>query len=221
MVSVSQNTRDQGDEAKRTSAHDDNSNEVRTVHSLLENDLGVSLPLHISLSRPLSLKTDQKDAFLERLENTIGETSIKAFHIQPRDLAWHSNENSTRWFLVLRLQRSTEQAMNHLLEACNNVANDFGQPLLYASKDKRGKVQSASEVGEKFHISVAWSLEGPTGNEGKGSKSSLSAVGQGVGGISDELLDRLSHLNIGFGEVKVRIGQDVHNLPLKAVRRKT
>ena len=39
--------------------------------SLLESDLGAPLPLHVSLSRPLALTTEQKDDFLVRVEGAI------------------------------------------------------------------------------------------------------------------------------------------------------
>lgn len=206
------------DNDKTTSPHDD---EEKDIHSLLQNDLGVSLPLHISLSRPLTLKTEQKGDFLSRLQEAVSESNIRAFHATPKDLAWHSNENSTRSFLVLRLQRSADREMACLLEECNKIAIDFDQLLLYASTDKRGKVQTAPEVGEKFHVSVAWSLGDPVGSEGKRRRRSVGRGGDAGPGVSYQLLERLTSLSVGFAEVKVRIGQDVHTIPLKAARRKT
>jgi hypothetical protein len=47
-------------------------------HSLLHSDLGAQLPLHISLSRPVVLRTEQRASFTERLE-----TVIKTAHIPP------------------------------------------------------------------------------------------------------------------------------------------
>lgn len=187
-----------------------------TIHSLLENELAVAQPLHISLSRPLTLKTEQKDAFLSQLQNAISESNVKAFHTEPKDLAWHSNENSTRWFLVLRLQRCMDQEMLRLLETCNEVANEFGQPLLYASIAKRWKAQSSSGAGDMFHVSVAWSLKGPRAKD-KDERRKAVEVSEDVG-VPYELLSRLGELSVRFGEVKVRIGQDVHTLPLKAAR---
>lgn len=218
MVSALQDPRTKEDKAKTTLPHN---NQDKTIHSLLENDLGVSLPLHISLSRPLALKTEQKDDFLSRLQKVISESNIHAFHAVPKDLAWHSNENSTRSFLVLRLQRSADREMACLLEECNNVANDFNQPLLYAGRDKRNRVQTAPEVGEKFHISVAWSLGGSAVKPEMGRRGSVKGDGETGPGVPYELLGRLTSLSIGFAEVKVRIGQDVHAIPLKAARRKT
>lgn len=189
------------------------------IHSLLENELGVALPLHISLSRPLALRTEQKDAFFSRLRKAVSDSSVKALQVQPKNLAWHSNESSTRSFLVLQLQHSANEEMAHLLDACNNIANEFDQPLLYASRDKRGRVHAASKAEEKFHISVAWSLEGPRPQDQGARRRSVGA--EEDGSIPYELLGRLIELAIGFHEVKVRIGQDVHTMPLKAARRMT
>ena len=185
----------------------------RQVNSLLENDLEVPQPLHISLSRPLVLKTTQKDAFLTRLKQAIADSNVKAFDIQPKALAWHPNEGRTRWFLVLRLQKSPE--LSKLLEISNGVAGEFGQPLLFA--EPNGSTSIASN-GDPFHISIAWSLNTPGSNEetvrGFARKKSVHEES----GIPYELLGRLSAVAIHFGEMKVRIGQDVHSVALKVRR---
>jgi hypothetical protein len=43
------------------------------LHSFLISDLGTPLPLHISLSRPFVLTTDEKDDFSQRLSGIIKE----------------------------------------------------------------------------------------------------------------------------------------------------
>lgn len=221
VVSFAQATpRTKEDKAKTNAAtHDTHDSNDDKVHSLLENDLGVSLPLHVSLSRPLTLKTEQKDLFLSRLQTAVNESNAKAFRVQPKDAAWHCNENGTRWFLVLRLQNSEQQEMSRLLEACNSLASEFGQPLLYATKDSKGMVQAETVARDKFHISVAWALEHPSGRDESGQRRSVFE--QEDLGVPYEVLSRLADLNIGFSEVKIRIGQDVHAIPLKAARRTT
>lgn len=47
------------------------------MHSLLYSDLGVQLPLHISLSRPVVLRTEQKDSFLELLRHRVTHSGIQ------------------------------------------------------------------------------------------------------------------------------------------------
>ena len=48
------------------------------IHSLLYSDLGAQLPLHISLSRPVVLRTEQRHSFAETFEKEIRDS-----HIQP------------------------------------------------------------------------------------------------------------------------------------------
>ena len=187
------------------------------MNSLLENDLGVALPLHISLSRPLVLKTAQKDNFLARLRQMVSDSNIKAFDTQPRDLAWHPNETRTRWFLVLRLQTSSGRELNKLLEASNGLARDFEQPVLYAEAATLGSEAS----DEQFHISIGWALQRPPSMDADAARSvreCRSSASEGAAGVPYELLGKASSLSLGFNEVKVRIGQDVHSIPLKTRR---
>ena len=194
-------------------ANNKTASDVSDVNSLLENDLGVPLALHISLSRPLTLKTAEKDAFIGKLKQTVNDSNIKAFDTRAKDLAWHPNESNSRWFLVLRLQESA--ALCNLLEMCNAVAQDFGQPLLYS--DLEGS-KTRTEVSQ-FHISLAWSLQPPMSTSKSRESDTPHSKGVEEAGIPHELLGRVYALSINFIEVKVRIGQDVHSLPLKARRK--
>lgn len=47
-----------------------------SVHSLLQSDLGAQLPLHISLSRPVVLRTEQRASFTDQLQNAIHDSHI-------------------------------------------------------------------------------------------------------------------------------------------------
>ena len=46
------------------------------LHSLLKSDLGVPLPLHISLSRPITMAAEQLQPFRDALEYRIREACI-------------------------------------------------------------------------------------------------------------------------------------------------
>jgi exonuclease I len=153
------------------------------------------------------LKTGQKDAFLTRLRHAINENAAKAITTQSKDLAWHPNENNTRWFLVIRLKLSAE--LSKLLDICNGSVKEHGQPLLYAEGGKSG--------GDEFHISIAWSLKCPTMDDVKDRKAAVPVSGSDAG-IPYRLLEQLSALQIEFKEVKVRIGQDVNLIALKSRR---
>ncbi|KAK3627454.1 poly(U)-specific 3'-to-5' RNA exonuclease [Elasticomyces elasticus] len=206
------------------------------VQSLLSNDLGVTLPLHVSLSRPLSLLTPQKSPFLTQLKDAVSRTGVRTFDVVPGALRWHPNELRTRWFLVLQLRKPAHDELAKLLRSCNDVAKAFGQPLLYAADDvieggrhdaegehePKHEPKDAVEVERfesgKFHISLAWSLTElkftPTTTattQPAQSKAEKSETNTG---------SELEDLSISFSEVKVRIGQDVHSLPLPAARGK-
>ncbi|KAK4499324.1 hypothetical protein PRZ48_009837 [Zasmidium cellare] len=186
-------------------------NGLENVHSLLQNDLGVQLPLHVSLSRPLSLKTEQKDKFLDRLKAVTAETAVREFDLSPANLIWHPNEDGTRWFLVLKLERTEGRELPRLLQACNRLAKDFGQPMLYeqdqTTSSKALEAEQTTKDAEAFHVSIAWSLHPPTSK----------TVEKGIGlqqAVSADLRKRIGKIRIDFSEVKVRIGQDVSSIAL-------
>ncbi|KAK3675709.1 poly(U)-specific 3'-to-5' RNA exonuclease [Recurvomyces mirabilis] len=191
------------------------------IHSLLQNDLGVSLPLHVSLSRPLVLKTEQKAPFLEQLKQNIITSTARTFSAKPVSLRWHPNETSTRWFLVLQLGRPPRDELAKLLAACNTVASAFDQPLLYADDEKAATPSESADDEERAgrsHISVAWSLEAQTT-----SGTHLTATAKQDPALSDDHSPSTSgsyaELDVAFAEMKVRIGQDVETIPLPALRR--
>ena len=186
------------------------------VHSLLQNDLGVPLPLHVSLSRPLVLRTEQRSAFLDQLKKSVQASSVRAFDAAPAGLRWHPNEIRSRHFLVLSLQRSGDGELEKLLNACNGVAKTFGQPLLYANDHRRASKAGHEKVngGDKFHISIAWSLQSPIAKTGHG--KDLPTPNRGDLRVPDEVAE----LRVPFSQVKVRIGQDVSAIDLPAARRK-
>lgn len=167
----------------------------------------------MSLSRPLVLKTDQKDSFLRHLTRAIADEGIRSFDISPKDLAWHPNESSTRWFLVLRLDATRTPELAALLMACNEAARIFNQPQLYIEDS------GSRESAERFHISLAWSLSSP--HDAPSQDHAVSSKGEdGVRYAAMRgMIDHFTVAAIGFTEVKVRIGQDVNTVPLKARRK--
>ncbi|KAI9886212.1 MAG: hypothetical protein M1823_002008 [Watsoniomyces obsoletus] len=102
------------------------------LQSLLCSDLGAHLPLHISLSRPIALLTDQRQSFQDLLEAEINKSGVRPFEVQCSFLDWVSNYEQTRWFLVLRVARPAEDALIRLLRLSNRSALAYGQPPLYA-----------------------------------------------------------------------------------------
>lgn len=130
------------------------------------------------------------------------------------DLIWHFNEDQTRWFLVLRLQRPAEDEMRRLLNLCNDLAGHFAQPLLYQTSAQPEELSHSHGAmpaeRDGFHISIAWSLQA----QGKG--VSPHAIDSSL--VNKTAMQVIKAINIDFGEVKVRIGQDVTSIHLPRPR---
>ncbi|KAF7554552.1 hypothetical protein G7Z17_g2819 [Cylindrodendrum hubeiense] len=135
------------------------------LQNFLTSDLGSPLPLHISLSRPLSLQTADKDIFLEKITHTIHASGIAPFNVRPDDLKWFKSPDSNRTFLVLRVASNptTEEdatakdpnpELMGLLTRCNAAVTTFDQPALY----QRNQQEPA---GNAFHVSIAWTFDQP------------------------------------------------------------
>lgn len=174
----------------------------------LTSDLGAPKPLHISLSRPLYLPTASKDIFLEKVTPAIRSTPFDHFSVAPSNLSWFKSPDSERVFLILRVvtsqrsasssNRSPNPELETLLKKCNGVVALFDQHRLYQ------KDAADENVGEAFHVSIAWTF-GMPGNR------------QSMGSLSVFREDRFKHIpqwEIPIEGVKVKIGNSVHNIPL-------
>lgn len=183
--------------------------DLLNVHGLagfLTSELGAPLPLHVSLSRPFVLRTDEKDAFLDRLTQDITRCRVYAFSLVCYDLAWHRSPDSERSFLVLRVRglSGANDELSALLRACNRLVASYGQPELYTS---RGPEQSgSSHASDAFHVSLAWSFTSPTAG-----LSQKTAEVFARPEFRDAVLSRISMLVEG---VKVKIGNVVTNIAL-------
>ncbi|KLU88580.1 hypothetical protein MAPG_07566 [Magnaporthiopsis poae ATCC 64411] len=181
------------------------------LHSFLTSDLGTPLPLHISLSRPFVLTTEEKDGFLRRLTAAIeGQTAISRFAVHPSALSWHRSPDSNRAFLVLRVlegdsgNNDGNPSLAALLAKCNALVRQFGQPPLYASSHSSDG-DDAAAADDKFHVSVAWSFADVT--------EELRARTAAVYGRRG-FLDQVGALRIPVECVKVKIGNVVSSLAL-------
>ncbi|OAR00605.1 hypothetical protein LLEC1_06440 [Akanthomyces lecanii] len=109
------------------------------LHQFMTSDLGAPLPLHVSLSRPLSLPTADKDDFLRHMSASLGSGTVRPFAVRPRCLAWFTSPDSNRSFLVLGVATVDDEqdngALMELLRKSNAAAAQFGQPLLYQTRD--------------------------------------------------------------------------------------
>lgn len=117
-------------------------------------------------------------------------------------MAWVSNWEATRWFLVLKLDKSEGNVLNRLLTATNNVAARFGLPKLYDNRTLTNEkevraLDGPGDFSSNFHISIAWSISAPE-----------------TTGVIDLDDVPLNGLFINFDSVKVKIGNGVSNIPL-------
>ncbi|KAI9714230.1 MAG: hypothetical protein M1812_006451 [Candelaria pacifica] len=204
------------------------------VQSLLTSDLGARLPLHISLSRPIVLQTEQRQSFTEQLQEKIRKSGVRPFDISFTSLDWVSNYESTRWFLVSRLSKPATNALNCLLHHCNQVAASFGQGTLYAEpipgpeatprernrgrgRGLRGRHEIRTVRGERsvkpiiadcsshFHVSIAWTLEAPSEH--------LLELTQSPS-VMSTLNKEKQALVVEFDSVKLKIGNAVTAISL-------
>ncbi|KAK1782694.1 hypothetical protein QBC45DRAFT_191669 [Copromyces sp. CBS 386.78] len=134
------------------------------IHTALqESDVPVDRPLHISLSAPITLTSNNKDDFLDDLTKAIKSCRVSPFVLDfSGGVDWYRSEESTRSFLVLRVREvqnignaavsSPNPQLTALLEQCNNVVKEYRQPPLYDSQD----------MGYRFHVTIAWTHARPS-----------------------------------------------------------
>ncbi|MCJ1478720.1 poly(U)-specific 3'-to-5' RNA exonuclease [Lambiella insularis] len=106
------------------------------IQSLLKSELGADLPLHISLSRSLTLLSNERQLFLVILVQSLEKISIRPFEVHVNGWKWEPNFEKTRWFLVLQLARPSADSLNMLLWASNQTALALGKPTLYATPER-------------------------------------------------------------------------------------
>lgn len=129
------------------------------------------------------------------------------FSVLPDTLKWVSNYEKTRWFLVLHVAKPPNDELNYLLHSSNRALESFDQPPLYApSSDFRARASGAhdrrTDYSECFHISIAWSLDGP----GVRDAERVAAID----------LKPAQDLEVRFDSVKAKIGNHVESIPLPA-----
>jgi hypothetical protein len=179
----------------------------------LQSELGAPLPLHVSLSRTLQIKTDDRESFLGTLRGSLRRAAVQAFNFEFHSLKWVPNFQRNRWFLVLGIKRPAHDELNRLLCACNEAAQKCGHPALYSGGKGDGPMEASSPTvrpqsvsdsadrSENFHVSIAWNLTEPA--------SEWVSLVQGM--------DVSSHIRspqASFDVVKARVGNTVHNFDL-------
>ncbi|KAF8424528.1 U6 snRNA phosphodiesterase Usb1 [Tirmania nivea] len=163
--------------------------------SSLVSDLGAEQPLHVSLSRPNNLKTEERARFVDLLEERIHKARLKPFDIFFKGFEWVSNSDGTRWFFVMTA-KSEENELSTLLRLTNSSFAMYRQPALY----------SEHKGDNGFHVTLGWSLEAPE-------KELMRQLETDTG---NEFKTQLSQLTMKVEEVKIKIGNIIKLLPLGA-----
>ncbi|KAK8074872.1 hypothetical protein PG997_009535 [Apiospora hydei] len=172
-----------------------------------------------------------KDDFLDAVRAALARgPGIPAFSLRPTGLEWHRTAESARSFLVLRVESVTttttttmreadaeegaakrkNRELTQLLRRCNGVVQSFGQPALYAFADGGGDDGSKStmDVGDAFHISVAWSFEPPTPELVNLTRQVFES------GKKSSYRDAMQDMQIRVDGVKAKIGNAVTHIAL-------
>ncbi|KAL2063506.1 hypothetical protein VTL71DRAFT_5311 [Oculimacula yallundae] len=198
------------------------------VHSSVTSDVGVPLPLHISLSRSLGFSTARKDDFVESLSRVLKASGIRPFAITFTSLKWVPNFEKTRWFLVLSITKPESDGLNKILHVCNSVVKSYGQPPLYPKPPTGSAIQASKkqenrkslfssnkgtastdwtelqDATDAFHISLAWTLQDP-------SKELLELTET----VAKEHFDKLREIRVKVENVKCKVGNVVTSIPLR------
>ncbi|KAF1932117.1 uncharacterized protein M421DRAFT_284824 [Didymella exigua CBS 183.55] len=178
----------------------------------LQSELGAPLPLHVSLSRTLQIKTDDRKSFLGTLNTSLRRAAVQAFHFDFCDLKWVPNYERNRWFLVLGIKKPAHDGLNRLLSACNEAAQKCGHPALYSGGKGDGPMGSNSppytkhdktDRSDMFHVSIAWNLTEPDPDW--------------IYLVKNMDVDKhIQSPQAAFDVVKARVGNVVHNFNLVA-----
>jgi hypothetical protein len=189
----------------------------------LQSELGAPLPLHVSLSRTLQIKTRDRETFIDTLKSSIRRARVRSFNFIFRSLKWVPNFERNRWFLVLGIEKPAQDELNKLLNACNEAAERCGHPGLYTGGQGDGPMEvdpttahakrresshgedDSVDRSDHFHVSVAWNLEEPD-------VEMIASV------LQINVDEFIQSPRVAFDSVKARVGNLVHNINLGAKR---
>lgn len=220
----------------------DTANTKDEIRSLLRSELGAQLPLHISLSAPLVLRTEQKSGFSDALREAI-KRECWVFETRIRGVRWERNFDGSRWFLVLIIGSlgPFNRELNTMLASCNGIASKFDLPLLY----ERNKEAATLKPGirpitcdENEHITTmlgtrpntsrstdpipGWSDTTPNRIDAFHISIAWQLAAPAMkqkSVIADSIIKKLQHVTkaLRFEVVKVKIGNTVEEIRLRAV----
>lgn len=205
---------------------------------MLQSDAGVQRPLHISISPPLILRTENKDNYLSAIKDGMRSFSTRAtrdklhstIQISFRDLIWASNHQSTRWFFVARAARPPGDQLNKLVHMCNDTAARFDLPQLYVgpSPASRSEDHDDDEHGfESLEIGMSTGTSKAASDDAdhtdrfhfslgwslKAPSSAPSNAKVSPVQLQDPVMEQLCQIKPTFSVLKVKIGNEITSLP--------
>lgn len=152
------------------------------------------------------------------------------FEVSVTGFDWVSNDEKTRWFLVMRLNRAPQDGLNELLRLSNKTVHDFGHPPLYAKSKPPSDVKQppSSMLGQRLGFkkvtksSLHSSLSHPKASQDVDLSSSFHiSIAWALSAPTQDLVVKLhnaSHdykvMRIGIDTVKIKIGNNVTSVSL-------
>lgn len=198
---------------------------IPEIHPSLLSELGTPIPLHVSLSRTLQIKTDDRDQFLQILNKSLHRAAVRPFDVHFTGLKWVPNYDRNRWFLILGIDKPAQDELNRLLHACNDAAEESGHPPLYiggkgdgpmedddnidipsrkrksVQKDMAPQTKSPIDRTQNYHVSLAWNLTEPA--------PEWITLAHGI-----DVSKFIKSPQMPFEAVKAKVGNVVHNIDL-------
>lgn len=157
-----------------------------SYHSLATSEIGVRLPLHVSLSDTLMPTTASKQQLVDNITTALaGWQGPVAIDLGLAKLRVVVNQQNTRAFVVLSL---TSEPIVQLVEAVNGAARRLGLPVLTPQP----------------HVSIAWFLPGHV--------PAFEKLIRGCEAVEQQLAAVQNGGKVTVDCVKIKCGRDVHSV---------
>lgn len=171
---------------------DDTCEESETKwHNLIANQ---NDQLHLSLSRPLALKSNQLKTFRVSLTHATNQIKSISFHFAR--FCYLTNDDKSRSFLALEVGNG-HSSLKILVEKINEILKQFGLEEYYDHPI--------------FHSSILWSLINP--DKFKSEAIQIKEIEKKLN--QNEELNKIRSFEVLIDKVELSIGKTLWSLPLK------
>ncbi|KAK9469095.1 U6 snRNA phosphodiesterase Usb1 [Lipomyces arxii] len=165
--------------------------------SLVFSPRKAPLPLHLSLSPPIMLKTSDRKSFFNNLEDILHAKSqfTIVFRVdETGKVVWVTNPENTRDFFVLVVQTSPE--IDGVIAAVSSVSKNLSYPVLLADHVP--------------HVSLAWRLHSDNHDQPRPAKRFRTDT--------KSQSETTEQFVILVDTIKVKIGRSIHRILLSRRR---